>query len=177
MPASSLFSCSVPVNDINPLAVSLCQLQYLSPSLHGVPILEQRPKGPGQACYSEGKGPPPALFPSPCGVQPWLSLLPEHGCVWAEGRRPILPVIWRDVCANVSSMALIQLPGGWLQNMMTEGGDGDPEKRAGLKMEFWDFHRGPGLPRKDPGWDNGGRGGSHRMQLCRLDGANGKKLQ
>lgn len=29
---------------------------------------------------------------------------------------------------NVSSMALIQLPGGWLQNTMMQGGDGDPEE-------------------------------------------------
>lgn len=36
---------------------------------------------------------------------------------------------------NVSSMALIQLPGGWLRNMMTEEGDGDPEKGAGRKMD------------------------------------------
>lgn len=61
--------------------------------------------------------------------------------MWAEGRRPILPVIWRDVCANVSSMALIQLPGGWLQNTMTEGGDGDPTKGAELEMVSWKFHR------------------------------------
>ena len=34
-------------------------------------------------------------------------------------------------------MALIQLPGGWLQNTMTEGGDGDPKKGAELEMESW----------------------------------------
>lgn len=50
-------------------------------------------------------------------------------------------------------MALIQLPGGWLQNTMTEGGDGDPKKGAELEMESWDFHRGPGR-------DNGGGWGS-----------------
>lgn len=70
-----------------------------------------------------------------------------------------MPVIWRDVCANVSSMALIQLPGGWLRNTMTEGGDGGPEKGAELGIESWDFHRGPRLPRKDPGWDDGGEWG------------------
>lgn len=64
------FSCSVSVNDINSLAVSLCQLQYLFPSLNGVPILEQRPKEPGQASYPEGKGPPPALFPAHVGCSP-----------------------------------------------------------------------------------------------------------
>lgn len=64
-------------------------------------------------------------------------------------------------------MALIQLPGGWLRNTMTEGGDGDPEKGAELKMEFWDFHGGPGLPRKDPRWDNGMREwGSQDAIMC-----------
>lgn len=57
-------------------------------------------------------------------------------------------------------MALIQLPGGWLRNTMTEGGDGGPEKGAELGRESWDYHRGPRLPRKDPGWDDGGEWGS-----------------
>lgn len=45
---------------------------------------------------------------------------------------------------NVSSMALIQLPGGWLWNTMMEAGDGDPEKGAGLELDLWNFGRGPG---------------------------------
>lgn len=72
-----------------------------------------------------------------------------------------MPVIWRDVCANVSSVALIQLLGGWLQITMTKGGEGDLEKGAGLETESWGYSRGPGPPRGDPGWDHGGVGWGH----------------
>lgn len=45
---------------------------------------------------------------------------------------------------NVSSMALIQLPGGWLQNAMMEEGDGDPEGGAsGNRDRVLGFGRRP----------------------------------
>jgi hypothetical protein len=51
---------------------------------------------------------------------------------------------------NVSCMALIQLLGGWLQNMAMEGDDGDPEEGtgwAGVLGMAQDLR----LPGKDPG--------------------------
>lgn len=104
----SLFLLLLPcfsVSDINSLvaSTSLClspfHIVFFFCSLKGDPNHEQRSEGPRQASYPEEEA-PRQLFSLPCGVQPWLSVLPEHGCVWAEGRRPILPVIWRDVCAK-----------------------------------------------------------------------------
>lgn len=70
----------------------------------------------------------------------------------AEGRRPILPVIWRDVCANVSSVALIQLPGGWLQITMTKGVRGTWKRELGWRQS-------PGATAEDPGCLMGTLGG------------------
>lgn len=117
VPVSDVCFCSVSipaspslcfsVSDMNSLvaSTSLCLSPlhivffFFSCSLKGDPNHGQRSEGPCLGQLSR-RGSPPQLLSLPCGVQPWLSVLPEHGCVWAEGRRPILPVIWRDVCAK-----------------------------------------------------------------------------
>lgn len=61
---------------------------------------------------------------------------------------------------NVSSMALIQLPGGWLQNTMMEGGDGDPEEGArGNEDRVLGFGPDLSLPGQDSRWSHEGVGG------------------
>lgn len=72
---------------------------------------------------------------------------------------------------NVSSMALIQLPGGWLQNTMMEGGDGDPEEGASGNAEgVLCFARRPKTGRQDSRWSHEGVGGviMPPMQRCLL---------
>lgn len=74
---------------------------------------------------------------------------------------------------NVSSMALIQLPGGWLWNTMTDAGDRDLDEGARLEMEPL------GLSRVDSGWDKRGpEQGSrpHGLPRCGLDGVKVKRF-
>lgn len=82
------------------------------------------------ACYPKREGPllHPALLFLNVGYSPGSLCFLSTGVCGLRAEGPSCLSSGETCVQNVSSMALIQLPGGWLQNTMMQGGDGDPEE-------------------------------------------------